>query len=254
MKGIKAFTAVLMVCLLAFCSAYTAFAAVYVEDWGFRFEKINNGSAYEINKYIGDKTDVVIPDKYNGFRVVSVGEYAFIDTSITSVTFGNNVTEIKNSAFINVESLETVIFNDSLTTIGNLAFAGCTGLSELTIPASVSEIADDAFANCSSITIDCYTDSAAHVFAENKGIPYVLLDATEPEKYLLGDADADGEILINDATVIQRVLADLPVASFEERNADVNGDELDISDATQIQRYIAELPVNSPIGEWITAE
>ena len=58
--------------------------------------------------------------------------------------------------------------------------------------------------------------------------------------YRRGDADGDGTVTILDATVIQRELADLPVASFNEKAADVDGDGLNIIDATNIQRYLAD--------------
>ena len=197
MKRIKVLTSALLVILVVFGSIYTAFAAVYIEDWGFRFEKINNGSAYEINKYIGEDTVVTIPEKYNGFRITSVGEYAFLDTSITSVALGKNVTEVKNCAFLNVTSLTSVVLNDSLTSIGSLAFSGCTGLSEVTIPTSVASIAADAFAYCDNLVIYCYTDSYAHQYAEGNGIEYVLLDAP-PKEYFVGKSlSLDGDIGVN---------------------------------------------------------
>ena len=254
MKIIKAFTFALLVILVVFCSIYTAFAAVYIEDWGYRFEKVSNGSAYEINKYIGEDTVVTIPDRYNGFRITSVGEYAFTDTSITSVSLGKNITEIKNNAFINVTTLTSVELNDSLTSIGSLAFAGCTGLSELIIPASVNTIADDAFDNCNELMIKCYTDSFAHQYAEANDIEYVLLDAPVEVTFILGDADGDEVVSVLDATKVQRVLAALD--SDEDGKialrGDVNGDSLTILDATAIQRWIADYEVNDPIGTEVT--
>ena len=185
----------------------------------------------------------------------AANESAFEGTSaLESINLQDTaVTAIGKNAFLK-SGISEIILPDSCEEIKSGAFSQCSLLEKVLIPASVTTIDDAAFNSSNKVTIYCYESSAAHVFAEVKGIPYVLLEVPEPEKYLLGDADTDGEILINDATVIQRVLAHLPVASFDERNADVNGDELDISDATQIQRYIAELPVNSPIGEWIIVE
>ena len=271
MKKMKAFTSALMVILVVFSSIYTVFAAVYIEDWGFRFEKVNNGSAYEINKYIGNDSVVNIPDNYNGFPITSVGEYAFIDTSITSVTLEKNITEIKNSAFLNVTTLTDVSLNDNLVSIDKLAFAGCSGLTELTIPASVKEIADNAFVDCDHLTIQCYTDSYAHQYAVSENIPFVLLDAvvpteppteppttpvteppTEPRMYMLGDADMDGAITVMDATAIQRVLANYTVDEFDEKAANVTGTGLNIVDVSLLQRYLVRLSISYPVGEWYT--
>ena len=78
---------------------------------------------------------------------------------------------------------------------------------------------------------------------------------TEPsssEQYMLGDADGDGEVTIVDATMIQRVLVNIPGAVINEAAADVDGDgEVTIIDATFIQRYLASMPVAFPINEYV---
>ena len=67
---------------------------------------------------------------------------------------------------------------------------------------------------------------------------------------MLGDADGDGEVTVNDITCIQRVLAELPAADgFSESAADVdkNG-KVDILDATYLQQWLAEMQTPYPIG------
>ena len=69
---------------------------------------------------------------------------------------------------------------------------------------------------------------------------------------LLGDADGDSDVTIIDATVIQRVLAELSVDSYNEAAADTDGDgDVTIIDATFIQRFLAGLPCPAGIGEEI---
>ena len=56
-----------------------------------------------------------------------------------------------------------------------------------------------------------------------------------------GDADGNGTIDINDATIIQRVIAKL-CDDFDEyvsKRGDIRGEGLDINDATDIQRFVA---------------
>ena len=66
----------------------------------------------------------------------------------------------------------------------------------------------------------------------------------------LGDVDTDGIVTILDATVIQRVLAELPVSAYDAAAADTDEDsEVTILDATAIQRWLASLPTEHPIGE-----
>lgn len=72
------------------------------------------------------------------------------------------------------------------------------------------------------------------------------------EKVIRGDVDGDGFVTIIDVTMIQRKLVQLPVYSFNEKAADIDGDGLDITDATRIQRYLAEFDDPYHIGEVIT--
>ena len=66
---------------------------------------------------------------------------------------------------------------------------------------------------------------------------------------LIGDADGDGEVTILDATAIQRDLANLPNASFDEAAADTDSDGgITILDATMIQRYLVNLIDHFPDG------
>lgn len=73
--------------------------------------------------------------------------------------------------------------------------------------------------------------------------------------YLLGDTDLDGEVTVLDATLIQRVLADLTqMSGLQTELGNIFGEGLDISCATAIQRYLAGFEIGSPIGENIADE
>ena len=82
---------------------------------------------------------------------------------------------------------------------------------------------------------------------------------TEPgtgKSFLLGDVNGDGEVDITDATIIQRVVAEMDVPITHEwlMHGDIdNSGELEISDATFIQRFAAEMTVTLyPVGQYIT--
>ncbi len=68
--------------------------------------------------------------------------------NIISVTIGNNVTSIGNSAFYNCSSLTSITIPESVTSIDNSAFYGCTGLTSVTIGNSVTSIGGSAFSGC----------------------------------------------------------------------------------------------------------
>jgi hypothetical protein len=72
----------------------------------------------------------------------------------------------------------------------------------------------------------------------------------QTESKICGDVDNDGEVTIIDATCIQRKLANIATAKFNETAADTDEDgELTIIDATVIQRWLAQLPTNENIGK-----
>lgn len=77
-----------------------------------------------------------------------------------------------------------------------------------------------------------------------------LTDTSEPQSFIWGDADGDGDVSIADATCIQRVLVGIPVPSFNMKAAIVSGeDELSIIDATLIQRKLVNLIDRFPVEE-----
>ena len=77
-----------------------------------------------------------------------------------------------------------------------------------------------------------------------------LTDTSEPQSFIWGDADGDGDVSIVDATCIQRHLVEIPVPSFNMKAAIVSGeDELSIIDATLIQRKLVNLIDRFPVEE-----
>ena len=70
---------------------------------------------------------------------------------------------------------------------------------------------------------------------------------------ILGDADGNGTITINDVTCIQKTAAELPVGEgYSKLSADVDGSgAVDITDATLVQRWLAEMETPYNIGEQI---
>ncbi len=81
--------------------------------------------------FYGDERDnnIVIPSKYKGIPVTSIGEYAFYDwSSLTSITIPGGVTSIGDHAFHNCRSLTSIEIPSSVTSIGKSAFESCNKL------------------------------------------------------------------------------------------------------------------------------
>jgi len=86
--------------------------------------------------------------------ITSIGDYAFIDTGLTSVTIPAGVASIGNDAFYNCNKLASLTFAtpSQVTGIGAYAFFHCSNLTSVTIPAGVTTIGNQAFYYCTALT------------------------------------------------------------------------------------------------------
>jgi hypothetical protein len=82
---------------------------------------------------------------------------------VTSITIGNGVTSIGDSAFARCNSLESITIPDSVTTIGEAIFQYCFNLTSITIPDSVTSIGKYAFSRCTSLTSITIPDGVTSV-------------------------------------------------------------------------------------------
>ncbi|MBR6275639.1 MAG: leucine-rich repeat protein [Prevotella sp.] len=123
--------------------------------------------------------------------VTSIGEKAFCNSDLMSVTIPASVTSIGAKAFYNCLSLGSITFasGSQLTTIGESAFESCKGLPSVDIPASVTSIGNDVFEDCSvltSITVadgnEYYSDDNGVLFNKEKTtlIKYPERKAVDP--------------------------------------------------------------------------
>lgn len=95
------------------------------DDAAADFHYVSNGAEVRINAWIGEGTQVYIPDEINGVPV----------------------TQIYDNAFNDNKTIETVRFPSELVSIGDKAFLGTFGLSEpLVLPKKLQAIGQSAFA------------------------------------------------------------------------------------------------------------
>jgi len=118
-----------------------------------QFTWTTNSGTITITGYNGPAGDLTIPDTITDLPVTSIGQNAFFaNTSLTSVTLGNNLTSIGGFAFHDCPSLTSVVIPNSVTNIGTYAFHACFGLASVTLGTSVTSIGESAFQLCPSLT------------------------------------------------------------------------------------------------------
>lgn len=121
--------------------------------------------------------EIVIPENYNGGKVIAIGEDAFSDcTSLTSITIPGSVKTISSGAFSGCTGLRNVIIPDSVTHIQVGAFRGCTSLVNVEFPDSVMIIDNKAFSDYDFLPLETFYENS--LYRGNDENPYlVLVDA-----------------------------------------------------------------------------
>ena len=222
MKIIKTAFAALIAALICL-QPLSAFAATEFSDGVYTFAKTEQNNAIVTDCSLTDEI-IIMPDSVLGYPVVGIGNYTFFSNSF----------------------VKDITLPSAVLSIGEYAFAKNNGLEYVTVPRWCETISDSAFWNSPNVTIRCWYCTAAYNYALEKDIPYMLLD-----KILLGDANGDGNVNINDVTTIQRHIAEFQLLDgLNLFAADVNGDnKVSIEDATAIQMYFAEYDTAFPIGQ-----
>lgn len=113
---------------------------------------VNEENSITINKYIGTRIDVVIPEEIDNKSVTQIDSYSFAQNqSLASVKMPNSITVIEGGAFSGCTALTTVVLSQSLVAIKGSAFEDCSKLSNISLPKTLTQIRTRAFANCISL-------------------------------------------------------------------------------------------------------
>ena len=144
------------------------------------------------------------------------------------------------SEYVNPDTLDTLTLTDEQGAPVPFALTYDCNSTDLNGKVSVNEVSlvfDESYIR----TKDSYTVTV------NDAASYagVRFSATASVRLIIGDADGDGNVNINDVTAIQRHVAEselLTGSSFFAADTDRNG-VVDINDATLLQQYLAEFNV-----------
>lgn len=154
---------------------------------GMVFTLNKAGTEYEVTDKGNATGHIVIPEKYRGKPVTSIGRKAFFNKSdVTAVTFGKNITTVGEFAFANCSYLTSLTLSDGLTTLGESAFASCRLLEgTLVLPEGVKVIPGKAFAYCGSLEAVVFGSNVstigANAFTDCKKLTAIELPASVTE-------------------------------------------------------------------------
>ena len=122
----------------------------YKTDDGIIYGVNIDGKTCRVIDYVGDKVDLVIPKKIDGYKVTSIDDYFGTDymsaaafygnDTLKSITINADITEIYDGSFCDCKKLEKVVLPDSLKSIGDKVFSGCTKLNAIKYPKGLGSV------------------------------------------------------------------------------------------------------------------
>lgn len=148
-----------------------------------------------IKAYLGNDTNITIPDKINGIEVGSINERCFKNSNIESVTLPSSVTSIEQQAFYGCDNLKSINLSN-VKFIGTEAFTICPSLTDNIDLSSVefiserglagtyfktmnlpkcTDIRDSAFEDCTmqKIVLNNATNLGSNVFKNCKNLEMI---------------------------------------------------------------------------------
>lgn len=124
-------------------------AVKYVADSSFEYTQTENGII--LTKYTGQNKNIIIPDKIDGMKVVSLSGTFHGNSTVENVIIPEGVEEIDYMAFWHCINLTSVELPESVKTIGHAAFNSCISLKKVKGDFAYTQIMPYAFTNCASL-------------------------------------------------------------------------------------------------------
>lgn len=170
---------------------------VIEKNWSFELEAVDSGDlakGYVITGVvdscegvdgecdsIASLTELVVPDFYNGYPIVGIGEgNVDVDTETAIKTFKGTFDKLKNVA------INKIVLGSNIETIGVCAFCNLN-FNEIVVSSSVANIGDYAFANSSVVKVLInryqslenvpYTDITRYSFSDVNNLKYIVFSS-----------------------------------------------------------------------------
>lgn len=201
-----------------------------------------------------------------------IGDSVFVRAdSLEKVHFGNGLKKIGSAVFLACNKLRNIDLPESLEYIGDNSLVGC-GATCVVLGKNIKGIGSSSIGYTNHIgiryrrieipdfTVYGYAGTDAQRYAEVNEFKFVDITTQQPEitdngfdysVFKKGDVNLDGIVSIQDATLVQKVLAgDANLNSIQEANSLVGfyDHSITINNVTEIQKYLANLIPNLDEG------
>ena len=160
------------------------------------FELSSDNSFYSLVECKKDASgEIIIPEKYNGLPVKSIGESAFSDCSLlTYIYIPDCVTSIERYAFKDCNQLHSIRFSNNIKTIEGALLDGCTSIESIDIPNGVTRICFSAFQFCTSLKNISIPNTVTRIDSGAFCCCYALESIVIPDSVKYLGSNEEGEV------------------------------------------------------------
>lgn len=149
---------------------------LHTDEQGFITYSDETEGKYYFVAYIGDKTEIELPEYINGHDY-ELNSGAFINnTALKKITMSENTTGIGDMAFKDCTALINIVIPDSVIYIGEQAFSGCEALISATIGKNLTYPSSTAFAGCNRL-VEIYNRSQLQFVTQEEIYGYIIHSA-----------------------------------------------------------------------------
>ena len=204
-------------------TSYAANGTTFTSDTGVKYKVTGTGEV-EVTGCDASVSKLVIPQtvfyKDVEYKVVSVAQMAFFNSTLTDVDFGGTTVEINMLAFAGCKSLVNITGMDNITNIGKQAFTSCSNLEKVSNLSKVTSIGFAAFMNCTNLTTleglnwQSLENIGREVFANDEKLSISLDENTFKSLKTLGTGAFSGMIGMTGTVVLPESITEIPDSAF----------------------------------------